>query len=262
MNQPALAALATLSVCLSWPGAGLHAQQEASAPLAAAARTEAELKHWVETRRLIGEESARWQEEKATLEALNRLRETEIAQLEEFAEAGGERVAELAAQLEESVEEEALLKEWRRALDRRLVEIEDALRERAHRFPPPLRRQTEEALARLAERDATRPLQQRARDAFLVLETVATFHHAITHDVEIREVDGEMREFDLLYLGLAQAFYVDRSGTRAGRLALAEGGWEWREDNALAPRVSRALEIHQREAPPGFVALPLGGGEP
>jgi len=250
---------AGFSALLSLPASALRSHEaEAGSPLGAAARTEAELKHWVETRRLIGEERARWEEEKATLESLNRLRETEIAQLGEFIEAGGERVAELAARLEESTEEEETLKEWRRALDRRLLQLEEALRERAHRFPPPLQRQTQEAMGRLEERDPSRPLQQRARDALLVLEAVATFHHAITHDVELREIDGEAREVDVLYLGLSQAYYVDRSGNHAGRAVLDASGWQWHEDKALASRVRRALQVHQRETPPAFVDLPLG----
>ena len=64
-------------------------------------------------------------------------------------------------------------------------------------------------------------------------------------------------EVEILYLGLAVAFYVDRAGENAGTGRPGAAGWEWSADNAIAGQVRRAIDIHSKSAEPGFVELPF-----
>lgn len=216
---------------------------------------------WIETRRLVGEEAAAWQAQKGTLSELNTIRRKEIEQLSEFIEAGGARVDELAGKRAALAKEETELRAWRSDLERRLQAFEESLRPLLPRFPPPLRQKVEESMIRLETPDPERPLQNRARDVLLVLQAFVEFHNSVTLDSEIREIDGERREVDVLYLGVAQAWYVDATGRHAGSGVPGENGWVWSEDTSLAPRVREAVEIQARRAQPAFVELPVSNSD-
>lgn len=215
---------------------------------------------WIETRRLIGEEAAAWQAEKASLEDLNGIRANESAQLDEFVKAAGARVAELSAKKEALTKEQSDLRSWRAALDADLSKLESGLRPLLPRFPAVLREKVEESILRLEAAEADQPLQNRARDVLLVLQACVEFQNSITVDTEVREIGGERREVEVLYLGLNQAWYVDASGNLGGHGTPGGQGWIWTEDNSLAPRIRSAIEIQSRRATPAFVELPLSNG--
>ncbi|MEX2579984.1 MAG: DUF3450 family protein [Verrucomicrobiales bacterium] len=228
-------------------------------PVPAASEVQAKLRQWVETRKAISAEKAEWEAEKATLAELNAVRERETDQLEDFVEAAGERVDELATQRGKFKEEEAELKTWRRRLEQRVEEFETRLRPLAGQFPPPLREQVEEALIRIESADPGVPLQNRARDVLLATKAWLEFHGSITVDSELREIDGKKREIDVLYLGMTRAFYVDKSGRHGGYGAPSGDGWQWTEDPSLASRVRLAIDVHARSETPRFVSLPVPG---
>jgi hypothetical protein len=248
--RPALLVLAPLLLA---PASRLAAQEAAPAPATVQQKTQ----EWIETRRLIGEETAAWQAEKATLSSLTDIRRKEIEQLGEFIEAGGARVDELAQKRAAFAKEESDLRAWRSDLDRRLASLEEGLRPLVPRFPPPLRQKVEESLLRLESPDPESPLQNRARDLLLVLQAFVDFQNSVSLDREVREIDGERREVEVLYLGMAQAWYVDATGRHSGSGVPGEDGWTWSADPSLAPRVRAAVEIQARRAQPAFVELPI-----
>lgn len=215
---------------------------------------------WVKTRQLISEESAAWQSEKASLSDLNTIRTKETEQLGEFVKLAGSRVEELAGKRATFTKEESDLKAWRSELERKVVELESGLRPLIALFPPPLREKIEESIIRIEAPDGEQPLQNRARDILLVLQTCLEFQNAITVDTEIREIAGERREVEVLYLGMTQAWYVDASNKHSGYGVPGKGNWEWTEANSIASRVRSAIEIQSRKATPAFVELPLSNG--
>lgn len=212
---------------------------------------------WIETRRIIGEEAAAWQAEKLTLSDLNSIRAGEAAQLDEFVQAAGGRVEELAKKKAALAMEQTELKSWRATLESDLAKLEAGLVPLLPRFPAPLREKVEESILRLEAPESDEPLQNRARDLLLVLQACLEFQNTITVDSEVREFAGERREVEVLYLGLTQAWYVDASGQQSGHGVPGETGWSWTEDPRLAPRVRSAIEIQTRRATPTFVELPF-----
>lgn len=212
---------------------------------------------WIQTRRLIGEEAAAWQTEKATLSDLNAIRTKESAQLDEFIQAAQTRVAELGSKKEALAQEQTDLKSWRARLEADLAKLEADLRPLLVRFPAPLREKIQESLIRLESPETDQPLQNRARDVLLVLQACLEFQNALTIDTEVREIGGERREVEILYLGLTQAWYVDAAGKHSGHGVPGGNGWIWTEDNSLAARVRSAIEIQARRAVPAFVELPI-----
>lgn len=238
--------------------------QEASPPPAdpAAVTTPAAVlqektREWIETRRLIGEETAAWQGEKASLADLNAIRAKETAQLDEFVKAAEVRVEELGKKKAALAKEEGDLKAWRAKLDADISGLEADLRPLLKGLPAPLREKIQESVVRLESPEPDQPLQNRARDVLLVLQACMEFQNALTVDTEAREIGGERREVEVLYLGLTQAWYVDASGRHSGHGVPGEAGWIWTEDQSIAAQVRSAIEIQARRATPAFVELPL-----
>jgi len=226
------------------------------------------ISEWVAAKKILAAERAAWAGERQQLADLNTVRRAELAQLDSLltnitsrSEQHGSRRAELSATRDRLRSEQA-------ALTRRVAGWEQALRPQLARFPEPLRRRLGDTLTRLeglppASADSTnaRPLQARLRDVVFVVSEASAFHHKLTVDSERRELPGgDELEFDVLYLGLSQGWYVDRSGTRAGRISPGTDGWTWSEQPTLALDVRRAIRMVQKEETPGSVSLPFSAG--
>jgi len=244
---------------LTAAAAPLAAQEPvaAGAPLPKATAVQSTLEQWVKTRQLISEEQAAWEVEKSTLAGLNEVRLRESAQLDEFIAAAGERVTELDAKRAAFDKEETDLKTWRAGMEKQVASLEQQIRPLLARFPAPLRGKVEEALIRLESPDPDQPLQNRTRDILLVLQAYLEFQNTLTVESDIREIAGARREVAILYLGMAQAWYVDIDGKHSGYGVPSDKGWVWTEDNSIASRVRAAIEIQARRAAPTFVELPL-----
>lgn len=234
-----------------------EAESGESVALPNAGKVQVELKQWVLTRQLIARENSNWQSEQETLSDLNEVRQREIGQLKEFSEAAGKRIDEIDKQRKKIVAEESELKVWRRSLKSQVTLLESELRPLISLFPVPLRAKVEESLARIEEPDAERPLQNRMRDVLLVMQEYLNFHNTITLDADIRAIDGEDREIEVLYMGLTQAWYVDQTGQYSGYGVPGSDGWVWTEAPALATAVRQAIAIQSRQATPAFVRLPI-----
>lgn len=237
----------------------ISAQAQDSA-LPEASATQTALKKWVQTRQLISREATDWQEQQESLTQLNDIRKIEIDNLEEFVTAAGERVEEINEKRKSYVEEEAELKAWRHKLMVQISEIENSLRPLLPYFPTPLRAKVQEAVVRLEESEAGRPLQHRTRDVLLIMQAYQAFNNNITLDADVRPIDGKKREIEILYLGMTQAWFVDQSGKYAGYGLPSPDGWTWVDAPALAAPVRQAIEIQTRQAPPDFISLPITNG--
>ena len=217
---------------------------------------------WVETLKTKSEEAADWEEAKRSMSDLNELRKKEIAQIDELIVAAGKRLEDAEKRKGELESESLSLRQGRDEMGAKVALLEEKIRKQIPMFPAVLREKVPDALARLQEPATDAPLQNRFRDVLLILGAANQFHHSITVASELRDFGGESVEVEILYLGFAGAWYVDRSGDRAGSGSVGEGGWVWDEDNGIANKVRSAIDMHRNEAAPGFVELPFqpGGG--
>ncbi len=215
------------------------------------------IREWVQVRKQISAERADWEADKQSLADLNDLRKKEIESLDEIINAAGDRLASAEKQRTELLAEEEALRTGRQLLEARVARAEETLRSLIPRFPPPLLEEVDDALARIASADADSPLQDRYRDLLSVAGAAGNFDNGITVATELREIDGARVEIDVLYLGLARAWYVDRSGRHAGTGVPTSEGWRWTEDASVAAEVRHAIAIRQKEAAPAVVSLPF-----
>lgn len=235
-----------------------QADAEKSSP-PSAAEVQEKVRQWVRTQQLISEEQADWEAEKQVLADLNELREREVAELDELIAAAGTRLTDAETQRDELLAEEQSLRERRAELEKGIAALESAARELLPGLPSPLREKLGGAIERLesGEDKADVPLQNRYRDVLAVLIEVGTFQSSPKLHTELRELDGKSVEVEVLYLGLATAWFTDRTGKYAGAGRPGEDGWTWTSQPELAAKIRKAIEVYQKKASPELIELPL-----
>jgi len=69
--------------------------------------------------------------------------------------------------------------------------------------------------------------------------------------------DGKTSAVKALYVGLAQAYFVNATGKKAGVGRPGPQGWVWTQDDSLAGTVRNAIGMLQSKSAAKFVAVPL-----
>jgi hypothetical protein len=218
------------------------------------------LAKWVQTRQLTGKLRADWQADKETLEQSLKLFERELKTLDE--QLGKTDTSSQQAQKERAElarEKEALLaasdkaKELATALEARVKSL-------ARAFPAPLHEKIEPLLKRIpADPAATKASPaERLQTIVGILNEVDKFNGAVSVVSEIQKNPaGAEVQVKTLYLGLGQAWFVDKAGDYAGIGVPTAEGWQWQPRPELAPRISKAIAVYENTAPAAFVDLPV-----
>lgn len=218
------------------------------------------LEKWVETRQVLARTEADWRSDKELLEQTVVLLERELGRLNEQLEKAQTDTtqvdkdrAALEAEKAELTEATARLTEW-------LAKLEQRLRTLSRGFPPPLLTRLDSLLRLLPEDPAKTRLSgmERMRNLIGILNEVDKFNSAIMVESEVRKrASGEELQVKTLYVGLAQAYFVDKGGTWAGVGIPGPEGWQWKEQPELAGAIQRSLAIYEGRQPPAFVGLPF-----
>lgn len=210
-----------------------------------------------EAKKAFSLESTQWEEQRALFTDLVTIREKEIAEIDEFTAAAKERVEVVKKQRDAFDQEEAERKTWRADFQKRVESLEAKLRPALVRLPQPVMDKVEQSAARLKAADEEAPLQERFRDVLAILSAVQDFSNRITVVTEIREFDGKEVELDVMYLGLAQAWFTNRNGQVAGIGWPSDEGWKWEQDRSFGSKIRTAINVQRREAPAEIVRLPF-----
>jgi hypothetical protein len=98
---------------------------------------------------------------------------------------------------------------------------------------------------------------ERFQNVLGILNELNKANTEINVNYEVRALaDGKPSEVRVLYVGLAQAYYVSAGG-EAGVGSPTENGWDWKASPAIANDVLIALDILQGKHTPAFVPLPI-----
>lgn len=214
---------------------------------------------WVETRQLISQTRTDWQTDKETLDQTVRLFERELATI------SGERakVSTNSAQVDlERAQTLAEQQEITAALDavKTLApKLEEKVLALSAAFPPPLLDKISPLLKRIPSGGAeTRAsVLERMQNIVGIVNEVDKFNAAVTVASEIQKNPaGAEVQVETLYLGLGQAYFVDKSGEYAGVGVPTAQGWQWTTRKELAGPIQNALAIYRNAAPAVFVSLP------
>ena len=221
--------------------------------------TRAVLDKWVETRQIISEERANWRTEKSILgdtvallkNELERL-DASLTDLESSATAADEERVNLT-------EEKDTLNAASSVITDKLAALETALKRIVNSLPEPLVSKLKPLIRRLPEDPTNTKLSlgERVQNIVGILSQTDKFNTTVTMTSESREIEGgKIVEVRTLYWGLANAYYVDQSGTYAGLGYPTAEGWEWPKVEGTGPEIKRLLDVYEGSEEIQFVTVP------
>jgi len=224
------------------------------------ATTRSTLEQWVQTRQLISKTRSDWDADKETLAQTTTLYERELKSIAEQmskvstnnAQVEKERLTATASQSElEAAAEQA----------RTLVAgLEKRVQELAPSFPPPLAEKLSSSLKRIPADPTNTKMSgiERMQNVVGILNEVDKFNAAVTVVSEVQKnSSGAEVQVETLYLGLAQAYFVDKAGEYAGVGTPSTTGWQWTPNNALASKIQKTISMYKNATPADFVSLPV-----
>jgi len=206
----------------------------------------------VDTQTLESEERLDWQARKSEITTLLELHQRELELLdEEIESAGGSAPAHGEASTGMKAEI-ASLKKSRRLTSEAVARNVPRVISLANRFPSPLIADAEAELATLRSWQPSDEPRETLRSILSLLAKAEQFNRRFTRTTEIRD----NREVQVLYLGLAQAFYVDRKD-KAGIGRPGPDGWTWKSFPEIRPELITTFETLDKKRPPTMVTMPL-----
>jgi hypothetical protein len=137
--------------------------------------------------------------------------------------------------------------------------MEGQVRGLANRMPQPVAERLAPLLQRIpTEASTTRvTVAERFQNVLGILNEMNRANSEISLSYEVRTLaDGSSSEVQVIYVGLAQAYYLSPRG-EAGIGTPGEDGWNWKPAPEIAGQLLVALEVIQGKHPPAFVPLPV-----
>jgi FtsZ-binding cell division protein ZapB len=251
------------------PGAKAPPKGPAAAPAPAAAsepsdrpgleETRLTLAKWIETQQIIAKERNDWQQGKEILEGRIELVGKEVSVLKEKIAESVKAVAESDQKKERLVAENEQLKATAAQLATAVSVMEGQVRGLAKRMPQPVAERLAPLLQRIpTEASTTRvTVAERFQNVLGILNEMNRANSEISLAYEIRTLaDGSSSEVQVIYVGLAQAYYLSPRG-EAGIGIPGDDGWTWKPAPEIAGQLLVALEVIQGKHPPAFVPLPV-----
>ncbi|BDS08303.1 hypothetical protein NT6N_33430 [Oceaniferula spumae] len=217
------------------------------------------IRQWVQTERLLSEEKNAWKVEKQRMQDLLDLYQEELKLLNEEIEKAGssadsvdERKGKLEAELQEFRAAQRLLADTMARLLPRMKVLID-------RFPEPLQDELGADIDYLRSPEALAKPRDVLKSMLAVLSEAGRFNRTITLAEETRTLEGGKKmTVNVLYLGLARAFFATTSGDTAGVGTPSKVGWSWQDRPDFADDVRRAIAVYRKDKQPQLVPLPVG----
>ena len=214
---------------------------------------------WIETQQIIGRERNDWNQSREVLKGRIELVGKEVAALDESIKQSEASLAESTRKYQELVAERDQLKASAAQLVAAVTAMEADVRRIAKSIPAPLLAKLAPLFQRIPEDPAATRVSvaERYQNVLGILGEINKANSELTVNYEVRKLpDGSSAEVQVIYIGLAQAYYVSPRGD-AGIGRPTADGWTWEPAPGAADRILTALEIIQGKHSPAFVPLPV-----
>ena len=219
------------------------------------------IEKWVESRQLISKETSDWHEQKAIMTFKINLLKEEIEDLKKQIEDSRKDVSLADAKRSEMEAVENSLRSAAQVVEDIVPRYEQNLLRLSRSFPQPLLGKTKNLLAQIPSdpEKTTLTAGERINHILGILNEMGKFNGTVTVTSELREIDtGKTVEVKSLYLGLAQAYFVDSNQQYAKSGRLADGEWVWEEQNEHAHDIWTAIAMYENVVKPAlFIKLPV-----
>lgn len=222
--------------------------------------TTAALEKWVSSRQVIAKTKRDWDLEKAAITNSIELFSTELKALEEglqTATVDSSRIERETAELEAS---KAVTEAGLDAARILVTELEAAVTGLSIQLPPPLKDRIDPILKRIpaASEETKRSVMERMQNVVALVNEIDRFNLDVTVVSEVQtNPEGKEIQVQTVYLGLGQAYFVDRTGTHSGFGSPSENGWAWIQKPEIAGSVRTILSMYEGKIPAAFVPMPV-----
>lgn len=206
----------------------------------------------VDVQAMASSEKLEWEVRKQEIANLLELHGRELVLLDEELEGAGQSAPGHLEATEAMREEIEALKATRRLVVEAVARNAPRTLGLAGRLPAPLLADCETELATLRLWKPADEPREALQAILSILSKSQQFNRRFTRGFEVR--DG--REVEVLYLGLAAAYYADRS-KNAGTGRPGADGWKWQSKPELNREVLNAFDMLDKKRPPAMVRLPL-----
>jgi TolA-binding protein len=250
MNKKLLCGLTALLISLT---AGA---QEESAVQKEIAKTREVIAQYVDTRQAIARVKNEWKSYQELSQRRIDLYEREIEQLRSTISAAEEQTTQAEREIDRIRTEINQLRGANDIIAKALPGMEDTMRELYQYFPRPLKSKTQRLVQQLGK---SRQASDRMAVLIGILNEVDKFNAEFNFDTDEKKLpSGETKLVDVIYLGLAIAYYADKDAEVGGIGVPAEGDWQWTERNDLAPAIRDAVLYYNGDIKPAImVDLPI-----
>lgn len=254
------AALTALPLSIAWSAGGASTPIDTSPVAGTLKETRAAMATRVEIERTISKERRDWQQNKELLIARRDLVKKEIATLQERIQQAKDTVAEAKKGRESLLAENQQLKDTGAKLAEAIGAKEAELRRLADQLPDPIQKKLKPLYDRMPADPAksVASIAERFQNVLAILNELNKANSDIVVNYEVHDMpDGSKAEVQVIYVGLAQAYYLSARG-EAGTLRPGPKGWQWEPGGKeLSREVNATLEIIQGKQSPEFVGLPV-----
>jgi hypothetical protein len=217
------------------------------------------LSKWIETQQIISKERNDWQQGKEILQSRIELVGKEVGVLNEKITQSQAAVVESNAKRDQLIAENDLLKSSTSQLANAVTVMEEQVRKLSKLMPEPVAARLLPLLQRIpVDPTNTRvSTAERFQNVLGILTELNKVNSELAVTYEIKTLaDGSSSEVQVLYIGLAQAYYISPRG-EGGIGRPTEDGWKWEPAPATSNSILKALEIIQGKETPTFVPLPM-----
>jgi hypothetical protein len=214
---------------------------------------------WIETQQIISKERNDWQQAKEILRGRIELVGKEVSVLRDRIVQSEMAVKESDKKRDELNAQNDQLKAVQAELLEAVSGMEGEIRKLAKMMPQPVSERIEPLLQRMpTESSASRvSIAERFQNVLGILNELNKANSEISVAYEIRTLgDGSTSEVQVIYVGLAQAYYISPRG-EVGVGEPGEDGWTWRPEPGARRAIMLALEVIEGKHAPTFVNVPL-----
>ena len=250
MNSKILYGMAALIA-----GTTLHAQDQAAVQKEIEQARQV-IESYVQTRQKIAKEQNEWESYQELTQRRIDLYKDEIADLEATISEAEEQTTSAERRIAGIRADIQVLRSATEIVSSSLPRLEQKVRELYAYFPTPLK----DKVTNLVQQLGNKSLQTSDRMALVigVLNEVDKFNSGFTHVTDEMRLGNNTKLVDVIYLGLAIAYYADKDGKIGGMLVPAEKDWQWVQKDELAPLVHQAILYYTNEVKPAMmVDLPI-----
>lgn len=218
------------------------------------------LSKWMETQKIISQEEANWKTSKVALDGRIALLQQDISEFEGKVSKSDTDIKAEETRKGNLERELASAKAAPKALTEAAAFIEGRLKAIKGLLPGPVFAKVQQLYQRVPDDPETTKtsLAERYQNILGILNETDKANNDIMVTSEVRELPGaKPAEVETIYVGLAQAYFVNADRDFAGFGHPVNGKWEWTRQDELAAEISHILSIMKNKGKPHFIHLPV-----